>query len=199
MAIIAHNDIRPDGLRIFYGTAPPSLSTDGTYYTGEICVNIGSSSSSPFAAAPTAWKCIAGGTPGNWAATGVTSNPETFGPFNGSSVASASQNAYSLSWPCDASYIVTGVTVSYNSAAATGSVMIERDIGSTPVGSGVVQLTAGVNLASTSNVVYAATMIGSPSIFSGGLDRIGIVFNGTAANLQTLGGCLINVQLVRVV
>lgn len=198
MAIIAHNDIRPDGLRIFYGTAPPTLSTDGTYYTGEIVVNIGSSATLPFAAAPTAWKCIAGGTPGNWAATGVTSNPESFGPFNGSSTV-APQDAYSLSWPCDASYIITGVSVCYNSAAAAGSIQIERDIGSTPVGSGVVQLSAAINLASSSNVVYTAVMIGSPSIFSGGLDRVGLVFAGTAANLAALGGCLVNIQLVRVI
>ena len=198
MAIISHNDIRADGLRIFYGTAPPGSSSDGTYYTGEYIVNIGSSSASPFAAAPTGWKCVAGGLPGNWAASGITSNPETFGPFYGSA-ASQPSNAFSFSWPCDASYIITGITVSYNSAAATGSVTVERDIGSTPVGSGVVQMSPAFNLSSTSNVVYSAVMIGSPSIFSGGLDRIGIVFGGTAANLAALGGCTINVQLVRTI
>jgi hypothetical protein len=198
MAIISHNDIRPDGLRIFYGTAPPGSSSDGTYYTGDTIVNIGSASSSPYAAAPWGWKCVAGGTPGNWVASGVTANPETFGPFNGST-AVAPQNAYSFSWPCDANYIITGVTVSYNSAAAAGSIQIERDIGSTPVGSGVVQLTTAINLASTSNVVYAGVLVGSPAIFSGNLDRLGIVFSGTVANLAALGGCLLNIQLVRTV
>lgn len=188
MAIIAHNDIRPDGLRIFYGNAPPGSSSDGTYYTGEIIVNIGSSASSPFAAAPTAWKCISGGTPGNWAATGVSSNPEVYGPFNGATA--------SFSFPCDANYIITGVDVCYTSGVTNGSIQIERDIGSTPVGSGVVQMTTPISLASTANVVYAGVMIGSPSMFIGGVDRLGIV---TAGTLTNLGGLMINIQLVRTI
>ena len=193
MAIIAYNDIRPDGLRIFYGNAPPGSSSDGTYYLGEVILAIGSTAAQPFG-----WRCTAGGSPGNWLQIGQSIEPMTFGPFNGSAAAQ-SGNAASFSWPCDASYVLTGVTVSYNSAAAAGSIQIERDIGSTPVGSGVVQLTAAINLASTSNVSYTGVLIGSPAIFSGGLDRLGVVFAGTAANLTALGGCMVNVQLARII
>ena len=192
MAIIAHNDIRPDGLRIFYGTAPPGSSSDGTYYLGEVIMAIGSTPGQP-----SGWRCVAGGAPGNWAEIGQSTEPMTFGPFVGSTT--GGQTALSLGWPVDANYIVQAAYVSYGTPAAAGSIQIERDIGSTPVGSGVVQLTAAINLASTANVTYAGTVIGSPSIIIGGQDRLGIVFAGTAANLQALYNCVINVVLARTI
>ncbi len=197
MPLYPHNDIRCDGIRIFYGSSPPASTSDGVYFSNEIVINLDGLLNP---GAPSLWRCIGpsnGSTQGNWAAGAIANNPETFGPFYGST-ATQPQNAFSFSWPCDSTYIITSVFVSYNSAAANGSVYIERDAGSTTVGAGVQQCST-VSLASTSNIVYAATMIGSPAIFSGGLDRMGIVFGGTAANLATLGGCVINVGMLRVI
>ena len=185
MAIISHNDIRADGLRIFYGTAPPQLSTDGTYYGGETLVAIGSVAGQPFG-----WRCVSGGTPGNWIEIGQSTEPLSFGPYNGSSV--------SFAVPLDATYVVQAVYLCFGSSAGSGTLMVERDTGSSAVGSGVAQLASTISLMSTSNVTYAGVMIGSPSIFSGGLDRLGVVM-APAATMGGLSGLYVNVVLGRVI
>jgi hypothetical protein len=134
---------------------------------------------------------VAGGTPGNWVALGLSTEPYTLGPYNGSSP--------NFAIPLSNSYIIQGVSVCYTSVAGSGTVTVERDTGSTWPGSGgVAQLVAPISLMSTATVTYTGTVIGSPAIFSGGLDRIGVVFTPNSA-MGGLGSMYITIVMAQVI
>ena len=51
--------------KMYWGTAAPTLSTDGTFQKGDVIWN-----NTPSASNPPGWLCVTGGSPGTWKAMG---------------------------------------------------------------------------------------------------------------------------------
>ena len=63
MAIEAYSEkFGPFNMR-YFGTAAPSVSTDGTFQRGDVVVN-----TAPSAGGAPGWVCVSGGSPGTWKA-----------------------------------------------------------------------------------------------------------------------------------
>ncbi len=182
----ATSEIRPDGGSVYYGSGPPTLSTDGAYVAGDIVMAVNATTGVPWG-----WRCIASGSPGQWEAIGLTQESMlSFGPLGA---------ATNFAVPVDNNYSIQAIYVTYGSGSTSGTLMIERDTGSTfPGSTGTTsfnQLASTISLSSSINTVYTGVIIGSPATFSSGLDRIGFVFAGT---MTGQGNLYIDLVLKRV-
>lgn len=68
MAIQAYSTEFGPFNRMYWGTAAPTLSTDGTYQVGDVVWN-----TTPTAGGTAAWLCTVAGTPGTWKAVALGS------------------------------------------------------------------------------------------------------------------------------
>ncbi len=77
---------------------------------------------------------------------------------------------------------IAGVSVSFGTASASGTLQVEVATGTQAIGSGTNQLTSTLSLAGTANTPVNGTVITTPTTITAG-SRVNVIFAGTVTGL----------------
>lgn len=79
-------------------------------------------------------------------------------------------------------YVIAGVTATFGTASASGTLQVEVATGTQATGSGTNQLSGTVSLAGTANTPVNGTVIAAPATIAAG-SRVNIILAGTMTSL----------------
>lgn len=179
MGLDAFSTIAPNGTKIFFGTAAPSSSADGSFSAGDKVLYNGSTTKSA-----AGWICTASGTPGTWEAISDTIQVDF------QVIAGAAAADYDGLKICRFAGKLVRVVERHAVAGSDGgavTLMLKKVPSGTAKASGTDMLSAGLNLKATAdtNVSGSLSATAADLLVADG-DALGLVLTGTGTAVDSV-------------
>ncbi len=179
MGLDAFSTIAPNGTKIYFGTAAPSVAGDGTFSAGDKVLYNGSSTKSALG-----WICTASGTPGTWEAISDTYQVN-FNVIAGAAAADYDGLIINRFAGKLVRVVERHAVAGSNGGAVT--LMLKKVPSGTAKASGTDMLSAGLNMKSTADTNQSGSLHGTAAnLLVADGDAFGLVLTGTGTDLDSV-------------